>query len=209
MRSPPFTARATLRAATRHASSSGARNVFSEGERKPGASSRARPRFASTRAHKGSTSAFRASSETRFFSGSMSRHRANKTLPYANRLCFRHYTADTAVIGPSVSVLNQRAEVGQHPLDRLGRQGTPLPLLEGELSGVRLVQLEHLLHLGGEALGVDLQVYLVVAEEAVAVYVRRTDRGPDTVYGGGLGVDHDVPVRSEEHTSELQSRQYL
>src|SRR5688500_12409979 len=134
----------------------------------------------------------------------MSRHRANQDLPYAKGLCFCHYTADTAVIGPSVAALNQRAQVGQDPLDYLGRQGTPLPLLESQLSGVRLVQLEHLLHLGGEALGVDLQVYLVVPQKAVTVYVRRTDRGPDAVYGGGLGVDHDVPVAEDPHPGREQ-----
>src|SRR5215212_5984457 len=113
----------------------------------------------------------------------------------------RHYTADTAVIGPVGATLNQRAQGCQNPLDDLGWKGTPLPLFERELFSIGLVQLEHPLHLGGEASRVDLEVYLVVAEEAVAVYVRRADRGPDAVYGCGLGVDHDVPVAEDPDTS--------
>src|SRR5215210_496282 len=202
MRSPSLTARARRRAATRHASSSGAPSAFSEGERKPEAPWGETPRFASTRAHSGSTPAFCASSETRSASGSTNRHRAKQVLPdpgtakeYASLL----YSGALLVIGPIASALNQRAQGSQRPLGDLGGEGAPLPLFEREFSGVGLVQLEHTLHLGGVAAAVDLEVYLVVAEQAVAVYVRRAHRGPHAVYGGGLGVDHDVPVAEDPH----------
>src|SRR5215218_5838874 len=202
MRSPSLTARARRRAATRHASSSGAPSAFSEGERKPEAPWGETPRFASTRAHSGSTPAFCASSETRSASGSTNRHRAKQVLPdpgtakeYASLL----YSGALLVIGPIASALNQRAQGSQRPLDDLGGERALLPLFEREFAGVGLVQLEHPLHLGGEAAAVDLEVYLVVAQQAVAVNVRRAHRGPDAVYGSGLGVDHDVPVAEDPH----------
>src|SRR5215211_6486307 len=73
---------ATLSAATFHWSSSGAPMAASEGERKSVAAPGATPRLASTRAHRRSTSASRASSDTTSASGSRSRHRA-KNPPYA------------------------------------------------------------------------------------------------------------------------------
>src|SRR5919112_2422548 len=97
--SPLLTARATRRAATLHASSSGAPMVFSDGERKPIASSGTTPRFASTRAHSGSTPATRASSETTSVSGSRSRQRAKQGLPNANQAMLRHYTGSSLVQG--------------------------------------------------------------------------------------------------------------
>src|SRR5215210_1879508 len=85
---------ATLLAATFHGSSSGIPMAASDGERKSAAAPGATPRFTSTRAHRGSTPASRASSETTSASGSMNRHRANKVLLTRKtpKLEYRHYT---------------------------------------------------------------------------------------------------------------------
>src|SRR5215212_1381787 len=59
-----------------------------------------------------------------------------------------------------------RTRSGASPHSTASRRRPPLPPLERELLGVGLVELERLLHLGGEALAVDLDVSLVQAEEA-------------------------------------------
>jgi hypothetical protein len=81
--------------------------VFSEGERKPEASSGETPRFASTRAHSGSIPASRASSETTAASGSRSRQRARQDLPNANQAMLRHYTGSFVPDGPGFSEIRR------------------------------------------------------------------------------------------------------
>src|SRR5918994_1276531 len=77
---------------------------------------------------------------------------------------------------------------------------TAFPFFQGHLFGVCLVHLEHPLHLGCEPAAVDLDVQFVVAEHAEAVDVRAAYRRPETVSGGRLGVDHDVPVEEDPDT---------
>src|SRR5918993_3445244 len=77
---------------------------------------------------------------------------------------------------------------------------TAFPFFQGHLFGVCLVDLEHPLHLGCEPAAVDLDVQFVVAEHAEAVDVRAAYRRPETVSGGRLGVDHDVPVEEDPDT---------
>src|SRR5215210_878973 len=209
MRSPARMALATRRAPTPHGPSSGVPMAFSEGARKAAAPPGDTPLFARTRAQRRSTSASRARPSTTPSSGSRNRQRANQPSIRRGTPNHRHYTATR--LGPSRKdnrapveprgpmPLNQRAQGGEDAFDDLGREGPAFPLFEGDLARVRLVQLEHLLHLGGEVWRVDLDVRLVVAEQAVAVDVRRADRGPDAVNSGGLGVDHYVLVEVDPH----------
>src|SRR5215217_7354182 len=60
--------------------------------------------------------------------------------------------------------------------------------------------LQHFLHLCCEPATVDLDIQLVVAEHAEAVDVSAAYRRPQAVSGGGLGVDHDVPVKEDPDT---------
>src|SRR5919199_4958584 len=94
-------ARTTPRAATRHASSSGAPIVFNEGERKPAAVSVVTPRFASTRAQRVSTPTSCESSETTSASGSRSRHLVKPFLPMTSQRtvcspCLQLYYTETS-----------------------------------------------------------------------------------------------------------------
>src|SRR5688572_17241841 len=122
---------ATLSAATFHWSSSGIPTAASEGERKSAAAPGATLRLASTRAHRRSTSASCASSDTTSASGSRSRHRAKESSLHENtpKQDYRHYTNQTLILcrpdaeetrNQNLMPLHQRAKAREGTLDELG-----------------------------------------------------------------------------------------
>src|SRR2546426_9757577 len=92
------------------------------------------------------------------------------------------------------STSHQEVQGSQDALTHLVIPRSTLPLLHGQLKPLGCIFCEERRHLAGKRCTEDRDIDFIVADQAQAVKIARSDRRPLFVDGAGLRVQHGIAV---------------